>query len=79
MRANPTLLQRKYTRVIKCFALQQQIPLSEALDLFYRSDLYWLMREGVSDLHCMSEEYLAEELRQEYAKAAKTKKPQSTD
>lgn len=64
--ANPILLQKKYARVIACFAKQQGISLDEALDLFYRSEVYQLMREGVSDMHCMSDLYLAEELRLEY-------------
>lgn len=64
--ANPILLQKKYDRVIECFAKQQGISLGEALDLFYRSEVYQLMREGVSDMHCMSDLYLAEELRLEY-------------
>ena len=66
MMANPILLQKKYARVIECFAKQQGISLDEALDLFYRSKVYQLMREGVSDMHCMSDLYLAEELRLEY-------------
>ena len=64
--ANPILLQKKYARVIACFAKQQGISLDEALDLFYRSEVYQLMREGISDMHCMSDLYLAEELRLEY-------------
>lgn len=66
MMANPILLQRKYARVIECFAKKQGISLDEALDLFYRSEVYQLMRDGVSDMHCMSDLYLAEELRLEY-------------
>jgi len=66
MMANPILLQKKYARVIACFAKQQGISLDEALDLFYRSEVYQLMREGISDMHCMSDLYLAEELRLEY-------------
>ena len=64
--ANPILLQKKHARVIECFAKKQGISLDEALDLFYRSEVYQLMREGVSDMHCMSDLYLAEELRLEY-------------
>lgn len=64
--ANPILLQKKYARVIECFAKKQGISLNEALDLFYRSEVYQLMRDGVSDMHCMSDLYLAEELRLEY-------------
>lgn len=35
---------------------------------FYHSEVYQLLREGVSDMHCMSDAYLAEELEQEYRK-----------
>ena len=66
MMANPILLQRKYARVIECFAKKQGISLDEAFYLFYRSEVYQLMRDGVSDMHCMSDLYLAEELRLEY-------------
>ena len=39
--------------------------LEKALDVFYRSELYTLMSEGVSDMHCMSDEYLVRELEEE--------------
>ena len=67
MTANPILLQKKYSRVIECFAKQQGISLDAALDFFYHSQVYQLIRDGVSDMHCMSDVYLAEELKQEYA------------
>lgn len=66
MNANPILLQKKYARVIACFAKKAGVSLSGAMDLFYRSQLYRLMRDGVSDLHCMSDDYLADELFAEY-------------
>lgn len=66
MTANPILLQKKYGRVIECFAKKCGISLDEALDFFYHSELYPLMRDGVSDMHCMSDAYLTEELEQEY-------------
>ncbi len=66
MMADPILLQKKYSRIIVCFANRMDISLDEALDFFYHSDVYQLIRDGVSDMHCMSDEYLAEELEQEY-------------
>lgn len=66
MNANPILLQKKYSRVIECFSRQQGISLDAALEFFYHSEVYQLMRDGVSDMHCMSDEHLAEELGQEY-------------
>ena len=55
MTANPILLQKKYSRVIECFAKQQGLSLDAALDFFYHSEVYQLIRDGVSDMHCMSD------------------------
>lgn len=66
MTANPILLQKKYARVICQFAERAGISLDDALAFFYRSDVYTLISEGVSDMHCMSDEYLAEDLEIEY-------------
>ena len=66
MNANPILLQKKYARVVKRFAEMAHLPLDTALSVFYRSEVYQLMREGVSDFHCRSDEYLAEDLGTEY-------------
>ena len=66
MTANPILLQKKYSRVIERFATRQGLSLDAALDFFYHSEVYQLIRDGVSDMHCMSDAYLTEELEQEY-------------
>lgn len=66
MNASVTLLQMKYARVVNLFAKQAGISLDDALAFFYHSDLYQLVRTGVSDMHCMSDDYLAEDLRREY-------------
>lgn len=68
MNANPILLQKKYARVIECFSQEAGITLDAALAFFYHSKLYQLMRDGISDMHCMSDGYLAEELMGEYQK-----------
>ena len=62
MTANPVLLQKKYSRIIERFAKQQGISLDEALNFFYYSEVYRLIRDGVSDMHCMSDDYLVQEL-----------------
>ena len=66
MNANPILLQKKYARVIELFAQKNGVTLDEALNIFYHSKLYRLISEGVSDMHCMSDDYLVEELTNEY-------------
>ncbi|MCL2169379.1 MAG: DUF3791 domain-containing protein [Defluviitaleaceae bacterium] len=62
MTANQTLLQRKYANVIMEFSRQAGIGARQALDIFYTSQTYQEMREGISDMHCRSDKYLAEEL-----------------
>ena len=65
MNANPILLQKKYARVIELFANENQLSLDAALDFFYHSSLYQLMSEGSSDMHCMSDYYIVQELIEE--------------
>ncbi len=66
MNANPVLLQKKYARVVKQFADMAGLSLDEALKMFYRSDVYDLVSNGISNMHCMSDLYLARELMDEY-------------
>ena len=66
MTAHPILLQKKYVRVIALFAKKAEISLDSALKFFYHSFVYRLVSEGVSDMHCRSDEYLADELDGEY-------------
>ena len=67
MTANPILLQKKYTRVVTLFAERAGIELDSALSFFYGSELYPLLRDGVSDMHCRSDGYLADELMIEFS------------
>ena len=62
MQAKPILLQRKYARIVKLFAEQTGLTYEQALDFFYNSITFELISEGVADMHCLSDEYLAEEL-----------------
>ena len=66
MKADPIVLQLTYCGVIETFAAMGNISGREALDLFYKSQIYQEMRDGVSDMHCRSEKYLAEDLMQEF-------------
>ena len=63
MTANPILLQKKYARVIECFAKRQGISLDEALGFFYHSEVYKLVCDGVSDMHCLSLIHISEPTR----------------
>jgi hypothetical protein len=51
-----------------CNWLYKNIPLREALDMFYKSRVYQEMRIGISDMHCRSDKWLAEELAEEYCR-----------
>lgn len=60
-------IAKKYCRIIEKFAKKQGISLDAALKFFYHSDVYQLLHDGVSDMHCMADEYLVEELSLEYS------------
>ena len=62
MEANKTILQMKYARIVALFAERSGMALEDALAFFYDSDTYQLVSERVADLHCRSDEYLADEL-----------------
>lgn len=65
MIANRFLLNRKYSNVIREYSEFAGVPLRKAFDIFYRSNLYTEVRDGISDMHCRSDGYLAEELLRE--------------
>ncbi len=64
--AKQTVLQMKYARIIKAMADMRNITLEEAMDIFYNSQTFNLINDGVADLHCRSDLYLAEEILMEY-------------
>lgn len=68
MQANPTLLRLKYGRIVERFARLSNLSLEDALGFFYESQTYELISQGVSDMHCLSDYYLADELMSEYLK-----------
>ena len=65
MTANRTLVGHKCNGVIKSYAELTGISLREAFDAFYKSNLYIEITNGISDMHCRSDGYLAEELHRE--------------
>lgn len=62
MIADSTLLQMKYARIISLLAKKADIDEEKAMEMFYKSNTYILMSKGISDFHCMSDAYLAEEI-----------------
>ena len=66
MFADKIILQMKYARIVRLFADKLQIKYEDALAFFYDSDTYNLISNGVADMHCLSDEYLADELLMEW-------------
>lgn len=66
MQANPIILQQKYARIVQQFAERQGYTYDHALGMFYESKTFELISEGVADMHCLSDEYLVDELCIEY-------------
>lgn len=57
---------RKICAYYRTFCKQKGDLSGYVIRFFYHSQVYQLMREGVSDMHCMSDGYLADELEMEY-------------
>ncbi len=66
MLADKIVLQMKYARIVRLFADKLQIKYEDALSFFYDSETYKLISNGVADMHCLSDEYLADELLMEW-------------
>ncbi|WP_297057333.1 hypothetical protein [uncultured Duncaniella sp.] len=49
----------KSANIIKSLCHLYGISIQDATDLYYQSDTSVLIEEGVSDLHCRSDNYLA--------------------
>lgn len=56
------ILEAKYSRIISEISEMHNIPVDQAMDIFYTSKLLPLLEDGVADLHCRSDKYLAEEI-----------------
>lgn len=66
MLADKAVLQMKYARIVRLFADKLQIKYEDALSFFYDSETYKLISNGIADMHCLSDEYLADELLMEW-------------
>ena len=62
MEASRIILDMKYARIIEILAQQLHISREEAMDIFYNSPVFELIDKGVADLHCRSDQYLADEI-----------------
>lgn len=62
MNAEPLIMQMKYADIVEEIAWQARISYDDAMKAFYDSDTYFLMHNGISDMHCRSIGYLAEDI-----------------
>lgn len=60
------ILEAKYSRIICEISKMHGVSMEEAMEIFYTSDLLPLLEDGVADLHCRSDKYLAEEIWREH-------------
>lgn len=56
----------KCTGIIVCLSEMYHISLEKATDIYYNSETSDLIDEGVADLHCRSDRYLASLVWDEY-------------
>ena len=57
-----TLRSEKVARIIENICSMFDVSLPEATDIYYNSETSNLIEDGVADLHCRSDKYLAEEV-----------------
>lgn len=60
------LKSAKCARVIEAISSMFEVPLQEAADIYYQSDTASLIEDGVADLHCRSDKYLASVIWEEH-------------
>lgn len=53
-------------RIILCISEMYAVSIDEAIDIFYNSETASMIEDGVADLHCRSDKYLAGEVWREY-------------
>ena len=60
------LRRAQCARIISCISEMFNVSLDKATDIYYNSETANLIEEGVADLHCRSDKYLAEEILRAY-------------
>lgn len=56
-------------RIISHISEMHGVSINEATDIYYNSETANMIEEGVADLHCRSDKYLAEEIWNEHQEA----------
>ncbi|MBO5423197.1 MAG: hypothetical protein J6A06_05350 [Fibrobacteraceae bacterium] len=66
------LKSAKCARVIACISDMFHVSLQKATDIYYESETADLIDDGVADLHCRSDKYLATEVWAEYTEKTRS-------
>ena len=61
-----TIRSGQCARIILCISNMFGVTIQEATDIYYESETANLIEEGVADLHCRSDKYLATLIWEEY-------------
>lgn len=64
------LIQAKNARIIAILADKFAGSIDKAMEVFYNSVTAQMIQDGIADLHCRSDHYLAEEIYREYTEAS---------
>lgn len=61
-KSRQVILDRKIARIIETYSIRYGVSLEEAANIYYNSVTSQMIEEGIADLHCRSDKYLADEL-----------------
>lgn len=61
-KSRQVILDRKIARIIEAYSIRYGVSLEEAANIYYNSVTSQMIEEGIADLHCRSDKYLADEL-----------------
>ena len=64
------IIQAKNARIIAILAEEFGGSLDKAIDVFYHSTTAQMIQDGIAELHCRSDHYLADEIYREYSEAS---------
>ena len=67
------LIQAKNARIIAILADKFAGSIDKAMEIFYNSVTAQMIQDGVADLHCRSDHYLAEETYREYTEVSESR------
>lgn len=58
-------------RIIMCISEMYGVSINDAADIYYNSETSNMIEDGIADLHCRSDKYLAEEVWNEHLTSVK--------